>query len=121
MIPTYPRRPDAEFLAEQKYLDERLRQIEKNLGKVAARQGGAATINQPLDALDRARELVGALARQVRVRRLEEAIRTQVAWLDAAEARLAKSDGEPKVDFNRIELDRRLLDDILGGWTARRN
>jgi hypothetical protein len=121
MVTTYPRRPDAEFLAEQKYLEGRMAQIEKNLGKVAARQADAVVINQPLDALDRARELVGALARQVRVRRLEDAVQAQIAWLDAAEARLAQSDGEPKVGFNRIELDRRLLDDIRAGWVARRN
>lgn len=117
----YALRPEAEFLAEQKYLNGRMEDIEKNLGKVAARLGTPTPITQPLDALDRARELVGDMFRQVRVRSLEDAIRTQLAWLDAAERRLAARDGEPKVKFNRIELDRRLLGDILAGWKAWQN
>jgi len=121
-MPTeYALRPTAEFLAEQKHLEQRMAQIEKNMGKVAARAPGAAPIAQPMDALDRARELVTDLAKQVRVRPLEEAVQRQLAWLDAAEARLGKQDGEPKVEYNRIDLDRRLLAEILQGWKARRN
>jgi len=121
MAQAYGMRPDTEFLVEQQYLQQRITDIERSMGRVAARHAEPVGISQPMDALDRARELVGDMLRQVRVRSLEDAIRAQLAWLDAAEQRLERRDGEPKIAFNRIELDRRLLGDILTGWRARRN
>ena len=120
-IREYHLRPEAESLPEQKYLRALVIQIEKNLGKVAARLGEPVTLSQPLDALDRARELTNDMMKQVRVRPLEEAVASQKAWLDRAQANLDASNGEPKNDMNKIELDQRLLDEILAGWQVSRN
>ena len=121
MVTEYAARPEAEVLPEQRYLAERMAEIEKGMGKVAARVSGATQLTQPMDALDRARELVGDLHKQIRLRSLEEAVEAQLAWLERAEARQATSGGEPKVAFNRIALDRTLLTEIREGWRARRN
>ena len=121
MSKTYTPRPEADVLPEQRYLTERMAQIEKGMGKVAARLGTPTPIEQSLDALDRARELVADMLKQIRLRPIEEAVRAQLDWLDRAEARLGVADGEPKIGHNRIALDRRLLTDVLEGWRARRN
>jgi len=120
-IREYHLRPETESLPEQIYLRERVIQIEKNLGKVAARLGEPVTLSQPLDALDRARELTNDMMKQVRVRPLEEAVSSQKAWLDRAQVHLDASNGEPKMNMNKIDLDQRLLDEILAGWQATRN
>jgi hypothetical protein len=117
----YPLRPAADYAAEQQFLNERVLEIEKGMGRVAAREPVTMPIPQRMDALDRARELTLDLFKQVRVRPLEDAVGSQLAWLDAAEARLALADGEPKVGYNRIALDRRLLSDLLELWRAQRN
>lgn len=120
-IREYPLRSESDALAEQKYLRERVIQIEKNLGKVAARSGQPVALSQPMDALDRARELTNDMMKQVRVRPLEEAVASQKAWLDRAQANLEAENGEPKMDMNKIALDHRLLDEILAGWQSARN
>jgi hypothetical protein len=117
----YGLREAADYAAEQKFLNQRILDIEKGMGRVAARVGDTMPIPQNLDALDRARELTGDMFRQVRVRPLEAAIQAQLDWLDRAEERQGRSDGEPKVDYNRIALDRRLLGDLLAEWRAHRN
>ncbi|MCB0216672.1 MAG: hypothetical protein KDH92_08565 [Chloroflexi bacterium] len=121
-IKDYPLRADAEYLAEQAYLRGRVQQIEKSLGKVAAKLA-PGELSQPMDALDRARELSNQLEKQVRVQSLESAIASHKAWLDRARANQARaaSSGEPVLDLNRIELDHRILDEILTGWHAKRN
>lgn len=121
MTTSYALRAEADYAAEQKFLNQRVLDIEKGLGVVAARTGAVQPIPQRLDALDRARELTLDMFKQVRVRPLEEAIAAQLAWLDQAEARLGQADGEPKVGYNRIALDRRLLSDLLGLWRAQKN
>lgn len=121
MVQTYGLRPEVEYLPEQSYLARRMAEIEKGLGRVAAQLGEPTPISQPLDALDRARELVADLVKLAQVRPLEQAIAVQLAWLERAEARQQMQDGEPKVAYNRIALDRRLLQDILSGWKATRN
>lgn len=122
MIEDFALRSEQAFLPERAFLERRVLEIEKGMGKVAARGGdGSTRISQPLDALDRAREITGGLMRQVRVRALDEAIAAQLAWLDRAEARAALADGEPKVRLDRIALDRRILNDLAQAWKARRN
>lgn len=113
-------RPFNDYLAEQKYLTERMQQVERGLGRVAARLGEPTPISEPLDALDRARELVADMYKQVTVRPLEDAIQAQLDWLGRAEARLGQADGEPKHDLNRIALDRALLETLRDGWRALR-
>ena len=95
-IKDYPLRADAEYLAEQAYLRGRVQQIEKSLGKVAAKLA-PGELSQPMDALDRARELSNQLEKQVRVQSLESAIASHKAWLDRARANQARaaSSGEP--------------------------
>jgi hypothetical protein len=117
----YIPRPEKEYAAEQKFLNQRILDIETGMGKVVAREATTMPIPQRLDALDRARELTGDMYKQVRVRPLEEAVAAQLAWLADAEARLDKADGEPKVAYNRIALDRRLLTDLVEQWRAQRN
>jgi hypothetical protein len=121
MVTEYKLRPEAEYLPEQRYLARRLSEIEQGLGRVAARLGEPTPITQPLDALDRARELAADLVKQVQVRPLEEAVAAQLAWLARAEARQQVQDGEPKAAFNRIALDQRILGDLLAGWQATKN
>lgn len=121
MINEYSMRPDADFLPEQVYLRKRVEQIEKGMGKLAGRAREPQVITQQMDALDRARELANALQKQVRVRPLAEAVRAQQAWLERARAHQADPKGEPRMDFNRIELDLRLLEELLAGWQAPRN
>ena len=118
---SYTLRPAQEYIAEQQFLNQRILDIEKGMGKVAARSSGQMPVAQNLDALDRARELTGDMFKQVRVRPLEEAIQAQLAWLDRAEASLGQDNGEPKIDLNRIALDRRLLQDIQTLWRAQGN
>jgi len=116
----YALRPFNDYAAEQKYLTDRMQQVERGLGRVAARLGEPTPITEPLDALDRARELVADLYKQVAVRPLETAVQAQLDWLDRADARLGLADGEPKHDLNRIALDRALLEDLREGWRALR-
>lgn len=121
MTQTYTLRPSAEYAAEQQFLNKRILEIEKGMGRVAARNEAQQPIPQQLDALDRARELTGDLFKQVRVRPLNEAIEAQLAWLDQAEAKLGQADGEPKLGMRSIALDRRLLQDIQALWRAQGN
>lgn len=116
----YALRPFNDYAAEQSYLTDRMQQVERGLGRVAARLGEPTPITEPLDALDRARELVADLYKQVTVRSLEAAVQAQLDWLDRADARLGLADGEPKHDLNRIALDRALLEDLREGWRALR-
>ena len=121
MINEYSMRPDADFLPEQAYLRKRVEQIEKGMGKLAGRAREPQVITQQMDALERARELANALPKQGRVRPRAEAVRAQTEWLERARAHQADPKGEPRMDFNRIELDLRLLDELLAGWQAPRN
>ena len=121
MTPTYALRPAADYAAEQRFLTRRIQEIEKGMGKVAARTPEGGPIPQPMDALDRARELTADMFKQVRVRPLDEALQAQLDWLERAEANLAEANGEPKVALNRIALDRRLLTDLQALWRAQRN
>ena len=114
------RRPDR-YLPEQAYLNERFLQVEKNLGRVAARLGQPTPITSSLDALDRARELTSTLSREVTVRALDDAIQARLDWLDRAEALQGQDNGEPKTDLNRIALDRVLLSELMSGWLSGRN
>ena len=122
-IREYQVRPESEFLKEQTYLRERVEQVEKGLGKIAGQHPGATPLTQPLDTLDRARELAGQLIKQARVRPLEEAITAQIEWLQRARANqeASKTNGEPKMELRSIDLDLRILSEILAGWRARRN
>ena len=114
-------RRENDYLPEQEYLTRRILDIEKSLGKVAARLGAPTPITQPLDALDRAREIAGDLAKEVRVRSLEEAVRHRLGWLARAEVRAGQVGGEPKAELESIDLDRRLLQELEAGWKSRRN
>jgi hypothetical protein len=119
MVRSFERRPESEIGAEQSFLQQRALDIEKAMGRVAGRAAAPTPISQPLDALDRARELTNDMYKQVRVRPLEEAITAQLAWLETAEARLTQSDGEPKVQLSKIALDRRLLQELRDNWQAK--
>lgn len=121
MTTTYAIRAEQDYAAEQKFLNQRVLDIETGLGVVAARTSAAAPIPPRLEALSRARELTLDMYKQVRVRPMEEAILAQLAWLDEAESRMGKADGEPKVGYSRIALDRRLLTDLLELWRAQKN
>lgn len=116
----YPLRSYTEYLPEQDYLNRRMQEVESGMGRVAARLGEPTPITEPLDALDRARELVADLFKQVTVRPLEEAIDVQLQWLDRAEARAGQADGEPKNKLTRIPLDRALLETLREGWRKAR-
>ena len=116
MPKTFERRSEESIAEEQAYLQKRSLEIEKMMGQVAARHPAATPITQPLDALDRARELANDMYKQVRVRPLEDAIDAQLTWLDRVEAKQSADDGEPKVEYNKIPLDRRLLKELLEGW-----
>lgn len=116
----YPLRAHTEYLPEQEYLTGRMADVEKGMGKIAARLGEPTPITEPLDVLDRARELVADMFKQVTVRPLEEAVDLQLQWLDRAEARLGAEDGEPKNDLTRIPIDRVLLETIREGWLGSR-
>ncbi|MFN2250975.1 MAG: hypothetical protein ACK2UL_03580 [Anaerolineae bacterium] len=118
MIQDYPSRPAADSEAERKYLRRRLREIEVGMGEVAAGLEMPTPITQELDALDRARELTNDMLKQIRVRSLEDAIAAQLDWLDRVEARQTSDDPEPKPDFDKIPLDRKLLIDLREGWRA---
>jgi len=120
MIPTYTRREDADLEREQRFLQEAVLEIEKALGKVAARQDRPTPVTQPLDALDRAREITNDMYKQVRMRPLEEAVEAQLDWLSRAEAKARAGDGEPKIGYSKIALDRRLLTDLLERWRTSR-
>ena len=111
----YSNRPESEAEPEQEYLQMRIMEIEKDLGQLAAR-GRAAPISQPLDALDRARELATQMHKQVRVRPLDDAIRSRLAWLDRVAQRQAADDDEPRTALDQVDLDRRILEDLLAGW-----
>jgi len=121
MIPEFTFRPEADYLPEQVYLRERVVQVETGMGKIAGRQREPAVLTQAMDVLDRARELTNDLYKQVRVRPMAEAVQRQKDWLLRARERQADPKGEPVMHFNRIDLDLRLLDEILAGWQARRN
>jgi hypothetical protein len=116
-VEEYPMRPSAEYLPEQAFLRGKVEQIEKALGRVAAKlQPGE--LSQAMDALDRARELANQMHKQARVRSIESAVDAQKAWLLNARANQdrAATEGEPVMHFNRIELDLRILDEILRDW-----
>jgi hypothetical protein len=114
-------RPYEAYAAEDSFLGDRIDQVEKAMGRLAARLGEPTPITQPLDVVDRAREITADVRKQVRLRPLEDAVAAQLAWLDRAEQRAAAGGGEPVPDLNRIALDRRLLRDLLAAWHARGN
>ncbi len=118
MSADYALRDPSDYVHEQKYLTARMHEIEAGLGRVAAETGTPTPITERLDTLDRARELVADMFKQVQVRPLETAIDAQLRWLDGAAARQARTDGEPTNVMTRIEVDRALLHDILAGWRA---
>ncbi|MFQ5459441.1 MAG: hypothetical protein ACE5EL_01475 [Anaerolineae bacterium] len=118
MEATQDRRADSEIAAEQSFLQRRVLEIEAAMGAVAARAGTPTGISQPLDALDRARELTNDMYRQVRVRTLADAVAAQLAWLDRIDSLAAQEGGEPKLAMSRTPLDRRLLTDLLLAWRA---
>lgn len=118
MSTDYTLRAPSDYVHEQKYLTARMLEIEKGLGRVAAETGTPTPITERLDTLDRARELVADMYKQVQIRSLEEAVAAQLTWLGGAETRQSRTDGEPTNVMTRIELDRVLLGDILAGWRA---
>jgi len=118
MIQDYAPRPASETLRERTFLERRIVEVERDMGRLAAGIGAPAPITQELDVLDRARELWGDMLRQVRVRPLDDAVTAQLDWLNRVEERQARADGEPKPDLNRVALDRRLLSDLLRSWRA---
>lgn len=120
MIKEYPQRPAADSLAERQYLERRLGEIERSMGVIAARLGTPTPIAQELDVLDRARELVGDLLKEVHVLTLDEAIAARLAWLDRVEALQGRESDEPTPALNRVPIDRRLFQDIELGWRGRR-
>jgi len=114
----YTLRDPSDYVHEQKYLTARMLEIETGLGRVAAETGTPTPITERLDALDRARELVADMYKQVQIRPLEAAVAAQMTWLDGVDARQARTDGEPKNVMRSIEIDRVLLSDIVAGWRA---
>jgi len=120
MTTDFPLRPHSDYQTEQAYLTERMHEIERDMGRVAARLGEPTPITEGLDTLDRARELVGHLFRQVTVTPLDEALDRRLEWLRRTEKRQGRDDGEPKLAFNRIPLDIALLESLRDGWRKRR-
>ncbi len=108
-----------EIEPEQAFLQKRLVEIERDMGRVAADVGRAIDLTQPLDALDRARELVAELDKQVLVRPLDEAIAKRIEWLDRAEERRSGDASPALPTLDKIELDRRILRDVLTDWSSR--
>ena len=121
MAENYELRRPAAYLPEQEFLKARMAQVEEGMGRIAARLGQPTPITSPLDVMDRARELVSDLSREVTVRPLDDAIVARLDWLDRAEGRLGSSSGEPDLALTRIPVDRVLLRELLAGWQARRN
>jgi hypothetical protein len=113
-------RPAQDYGPEQKFLQARMGEIERDMGKVAAKAGRAISLTQPMDALDRARELVAELEKQVLIRPLDEAIATRMQWLDRVEARRNENGDDAMPQLNKVALDRRILGDILSDWESRR-
>jgi hypothetical protein len=107
-----------EYGVERAYLNERMSEIEKGMGKVAARGESPDTIGQDLDSLDRARELVSELEKQVLVRPLDEAIDARLDWLERVETRHEETSGEPLPAMTAIPLDRAILQDLAEGWES---
>lgn len=118
MSTDYALRDPSDYVHEQKYLTARMLEIEAGLGRVAAETGTPTPITERLDTLDRARELVSDMYKQVQIRSLEAAVAAQMTWLDGVDARQTRTDGEPKNVMTRVEVDRALLNDILAGWRA---
>jgi hypothetical protein len=129
VIQDFQRRPEVDTRSERAFLERRIVDTEKAMGRLAAQLGSPTPITQELDVLDRGRELASQLLRQVRVRPLEEAVAAQLAWLDrlaqvqqaggpAGEGREG-ADGAPKPAFERAALDKRLLSDLLKAWQGR--
>jgi hypothetical protein len=113
-------RPLEDYGPEQKFLQSRMGEIERDMGKVAAKEGRAIPLTQPMDALDRARELVAELEKQVLIRPLDEAIATRLDWLDRVEARRSENGDDTMPLLNKVALDRRILGDVLSDWESRR-
>lgn len=109
-------RPDDVFARERRYLQQRLEQIERGLGALAARHGTPTPSTQQLEALERGRQLAAELLRQIRVRSLEEAIQSRLDWLERAAARRAQPSDEALPELQLLDLDRRLLAELLAGW-----
>ncbi|MCC7020123.1 MAG: hypothetical protein IT332_10235 [Ardenticatenales bacterium] len=118
MSTDYALRDPSDYVHEQKYLTARMHEIEAGLGRVAAETGTPTPITERLDTLDRARELVSDMYKQVQIRSLEAAVAAQMTWLDGVDARQSRTDGEPKNVMTRVVVDRALLNDILAGWRA---
>jgi hypothetical protein len=120
MVKEYAVRPTTESAAERRYLERRLAEVERDMGRLAAAQALPTPNTQPLEALGRGRELIHDLLKEVQVRSLDEAVSAHLAWLDRAETRAGVANGEPKVALDRIPLDRRVLQDLQKGWQASR-
>ena len=100
----------------QHYLKNRLDQVDKGLGKLAARLPAPAPLTPEQMSVTRAREIIGDLSREVRVRSLEAAIEGRLNWLARSIERTARADGEPKPLMTVPELDIAILKDLLSGW-----
>jgi hypothetical protein len=117
-IKEFSARPMDERKAEQAYLRRRLGQVEKGFGKLAARLPAPSPLTPDQFAIARARELIGDLDREIRLRPLEHAIQNRLTWLERVEQRAKSDDGEPKPKYSGIPLDRAILGDLLKGWQA---
>lgn len=120
MTTEFTMRPESETTAEREFLRRRLEAVERDMGRLAARFGAPTPATPQMDVLDRARDLLSDLLRQVRVRPLDEALTARLEWLDRAQARRDREDDpEPKPVLDRIALDRRVLSDLRHSWDAR--
>ncbi len=112
----YERRPASAVAEEERYLKRRLEEIEAGMGAVAARLEAPTPAVPQVQALDRARQLTAELLRQIRVRTLDEAIAARLDWLERAAVRRTQEVTEPLPELGLIDLDRRLLTDLLAAW-----
>lgn len=117
MMRDYALRSENETASERRFLERRIANVERDMGRLAARLGTPTPQAPELEVLDRARALFSDLHKQVRVRPLEDALGSRLDWLSRAAARRADGpDADPKPELGLIALDQRLLSDLLEQW-----
>ena len=112
-------RPEPETLAERRFLERRLAQVEADMGRLAARACAPTPSTPQLEALGRGRALLADLLAEIRVRTLADALTARLTWLERVQARQSDAkDPEPKPTLARAALDGRLLHDLEAAWRS---
>ena len=118
MTDDFSSRPETESRLEREFLERRHAEAERAMGQLAARLGAPTPVTRPMEALERARGLIGDLQKEVRVRTLDDAIASRLEWLERVRSRAAGGDdAAPALEL--LDLDARLLADLQRAWRAR--